>query len=95
MGDYNKTEAGYDVVYFLTCKPVNAQGQELNDPKKWRSAVVHYSQVKLSTLNGGIPLEEGKSEFAWVTHEGLRQWEGFMYGKFAPFPQLVSPSHKA
>ena len=77
MGDQ-----GYDVVYFLNCKPVtNPKDGVLDTSKKWRSAVVHFSQAKLDTLNAGMEIKQGRDEFAWVTHENVRTWEGFMYGK--------------
>lgn len=71
----------YDVVYFLTCQPVDKQGN-VDKSKPYRSAVMHFGRAQLDVFNTGMIPTDGKDEFTWVTDKNLRLWEGFMYGKY-------------
>jgi hypothetical protein len=73
------SEEGFDVVYFLNCRPVDKNRQ--SDPKNWKSAIVHFAQIRRDTLNSGMVFTPGKDEAAWVTHANVRNWQGYMYGK--------------
>jgi hypothetical protein len=73
----------YDVVYFLTCVPVDANNNVIKDPqKKCRSAVMHFGKANLDTFNTGELPNPKTDEFAFVTKDCQRVWEGFMYGKY-------------
>ena len=71
----------YDVVYFLSCVPVDDKDRVISS-KKTRSAVVHFAKAKLDTFNTGVQPIKGIDEIAWVTKDCPRIWEGFMYGKY-------------
>jgi hypothetical protein len=79
----------FDVVYFLTCQPVDRQGN-VDKNRPYRSAVMHFGVAKLDLFNSGM-VPGNKDEFTWVTEKNVRLWEGFMYGTYLrPCPGRVS-----
>lgn len=71
----------FDVVYFLSCQPVDRQGN-VDKSRPYRSAVMHFGESQLDIFNSGMVPKPGRDEFTWVTPHNLRLWEGYMYGKF-------------